>query len=98
VPPPRLMWRALRPALAKPDESCSLLVLCAIVSIAIPSFYAFVLSIGSAPISSRLNAGAGGSFTCRSKGFFEVFANVAIAFLITRVTHIIQVNGMTDWI
>ncbi|HEY4933393.1 MAG TPA: nitric-oxide reductase large subunit [Terriglobales bacterium] len=80
-----LMWRGLKPALAKRDENYSLLMLFLISSIAIPLFYAAGLMYGQR--SSLVTAEYWRWWVVHLwvEGFFEVFATVVIAFLFTRL-------------
>jgi nitric oxide reductase subunit B len=80
-----LMWRALKPALAKGDENRSLLVLFLLSSIAIPLFYAAGLMYGQR--SNLVSAEYWRWWVVHLwvEGFFEVFATVVIAFLLTRL-------------
>lgn len=80
-----LMWRGLKPALARRDEGHSLLLLFLVSSIAIPLFYAAGLMYGSR--SNLLTAEYWRWWVVHLwvEGFFEVFATVVIAFLFTRL-------------
>ncbi|HVT94190.1 MAG TPA: nitric-oxide reductase large subunit [Bryobacteraceae bacterium] len=80
-----LMWRALRPALAKAGESRSLLVLFLIASIAIPVFYAAGLMYGERSNLVTAEYWRWWVVHLWVEGFFEVFATVVIAFLFTRL-------------
>jgi nitric oxide reductase subunit B len=80
-----LMWRALRPALAKPSESRPLLVLFLISSIAIPLFYASGLMYGQRSNLVTAEYWRWWVVHLWVEGFFEVFATVVIAFLFTRL-------------
>jgi nitric oxide reductase subunit B len=89
-----LMWRALRPALARKDESHSLLWLFVIASIAIPLFYGAGLMYGQR--SNLVSAEYWRWWVVHLwvEGFFEVFATVVIAFLFTRLK-LLSVNTAT---
>lgn len=80
-----LMWRALKPALARRDQSHSLLLMLLLSSIAIPLFYAAGLMYGER--SNLLTAEYWRWWVVHLwvEGFFEVFATVVIAFLLTRL-------------
>jgi nitric oxide reductase subunit B len=80
-----LMWRALKPALARRDQSHSLLLMFLLSSIAIPLFYAAGLMYGER--SNLLTAEYWRWWVVHLwvEGFFEVFATVVIAFLLTRL-------------
>jgi nitric oxide reductase subunit B len=80
-----LMWRGLRPALARRDENRDLLLLFLVSSIAIPLFYAAGLMYGQR--SNLLTAEYWRWWVVHLwvEGFFEVFATVVIAFLFTRL-------------
>jgi nitric oxide reductase subunit B len=80
-----LMWRALRPALAKPSESRPLLVLFLVSSIAIPLFYASGLMYGQRSNLVTAEYWRWWVVHLWVEGFFEVFATVVIAFLFTRL-------------
>jgi nitric oxide reductase subunit B len=80
-----LMWRALRPALARRDESRSLLMLFVIASVAIPLFYAAGLMYGQRSHIVRAEYWRWWVVHLWVEGFFEVFATVVIAFLFTRL-------------
>ena len=80
-----LMWRALRPALARRDSSHSLLVLFLIASIAIPLFYAAGLMYGQHSHLTTAEYWRWWVVHLWVEGFFEVFATVVIAFLFTRL-------------
>jgi nitric oxide reductase subunit B len=80
-----LMWRALRPALARKDESRSLLILFTISAIAIPLFYAAGLMYGERSHIVRAEYWRWWVVHLWVEGFFEVFATVVIAFLFTRL-------------
>jgi nitric oxide reductase subunit B len=80
-----LMWRALRPALMRRDQSYSLLLMFVVASVAIPLFYAAGLMYGQR--SNLLTAEYWRWWVVHLwvEGFFEVFATVVIAFLLTRL-------------
>jgi nitric oxide reductase subunit B len=80
-----LMWRALRPALAKAGESKSLLMLFLISSVAIPMFYAAGLMYGERSHIVTAEYWRWWVVHLWVEGFFEVFATVVIAFLFTRL-------------
>lgn len=80
-----LMWRALRPALTRRDESYSLLLLFLVASIAIPLFYASGLMYGERSHLVTAEYWRWWVVHLWVEGFFEVFATVVIAFLFTRL-------------
>ena len=80
-----LMWRALRPALARRDQSHSLLLMFLISSIAIPLFYAAGLMYGQRSHLVTAEYWRWWVVHLWVEGFFEVFATVVIAFLLTRL-------------
>ena len=80
-----LMWRALRPALAKHDQNYSLLLMFVISSIAIPLFYAAGLMYGERSNLVTAEYWRWWVVHLWVEGFFEVFATVVIAFLLTRL-------------
>ena len=80
-----LMWRGLKPALAKRDENRSLLTLFLISSIAIPLFYAAGLMYGQRSQLVTAEYWRWWVVHLWVEGFFEVFATVVIAFLFTRL-------------
>ncbi len=80
-----LMWRALRPALARGDENRSLLTMFLISSIAIPLFYAAGLMYGQRSNLVTAEYWRWWVVHLWVEGFFEVFATVVIAFLLTRL-------------
>lgn len=80
-----LMWRALKPALKRRDESRSLLILFLIASIAIPLFYAAGLMYGQRSHLVTAEYWRWWVVHLWVEGFFEVFATVVIAFLFTRL-------------
>ena len=80
-----LMWRGIRPALARRDENHSLLLLFLISSIAIPLFYAAGLMYGQRSPLITAEYWRWWVVHLWVEGFFEVFATVVIAFLLTRL-------------
>ncbi len=80
-----LMWRALKPALAKHDQSHSLLLMFLLASIAIPLFYAAGLMYGERSNLVTAEYWRWCVVHLWVEGFFEVFATVVIAFLFTRL-------------
>ena len=80
-----LMWRALRPALARRDQSHSLLLMFLLSSIAIPLFYAAGLMYGERSNLVTAEYWRWWVVHLWVEGFFEVFATVVIAFLLTRL-------------
>jgi nitric oxide reductase subunit B len=80
-----LMWRGLKPALARRDENHSLLMLFLISSIAIPLFYAAGLMYGQRSALISAEYWRWWVVHLWVEGFFEVFATVVIAFLLTRL-------------
>jgi nitric oxide reductase subunit B len=80
-----LMWRALRPALQKRDESHPLLLLFTLASIAIPTFYGAGLMYGQRSHLLTTEYWRWWVVHLWVEGFFEVFATVVIAFLFTRL-------------
>jgi nitric oxide reductase subunit B len=80
-----LMWRGLKPALARRDENRSLLTLFLISSIAIPVFYAAGLMYGQRSPLITAEYWRWWVVHLWVEGFFEVFATVVIAFLLTRL-------------
>lgn len=80
-----LMWRGLRPALAKRDENRPLLMLFLISAIAIPLFYAAGLMYGQRSPLITAEYWRWWVVHLWVEGFFEVFATVVIAFLFTRM-------------
>jgi nitric oxide reductase subunit B len=80
-----LMWRALRPALARRDESRPLLLLFTLASIAIPTFYGAGLMYGQRSHLLTTEYWRWWVVHLWVEGFFEVFATVVIAFLFTRL-------------
>jgi len=80
-----LMWRGLKPALERRDENYSLLMLFLISSIAIPLFYAAGLMYGQRSPLITAEYWRWWVVHLWVEGFFEVFATVVIAFLLTRL-------------
>ena len=80
-----LMWRALKPALVKRDENHALLTMFLISSIAIPLFYAAGLMYGQRSNLVTAEYWRWWVVHLWVEGFFEVFATVVIAFLLTRL-------------
>jgi len=80
-----LMWRALLPALQKRDQSHSLLTMFVVSSIAIPLFYAAGLMYGQRSNLVTAEYWRWWVVHLWVEGFFEVFATVVIAFLLTRL-------------
>jgi nitric oxide reductase subunit B len=80
-----LMWRALRPALQKRDQSHALLTMFLVSSIAIPLFYAAGLMYGQRSNLVTAEYWRWWVVHLWVEGFFEVFATVVIAFLLTRL-------------
>ncbi len=80
-----LMWRGLKPALARKDENYSLLMLFLVSSIAIPLFYAAGLMYGQRSPLITAEYWRWWVVHLWVEGFFEVFATVVIAFLFTRL-------------
>ncbi|HEY3930283.1 MAG TPA: nitric-oxide reductase large subunit [Candidatus Koribacter sp.] len=80
-----LMYRALKPALAKRDENYPLLMLFLVSSIAIPTFYAAGLMYGQRSHLVTAEYWRWWVVHLWVEGFFEVFATVVIAFLFTRL-------------
>ena len=80
-----LMWRALGPALRKKDESHALLTMFVVSSIAIPLFYAAGLMYGQRSNLVTAEYWRWWVVHLWVEGFFEVFATVVIAFLLTRL-------------
>ena len=81
-----LMWRGLRPGLAKTRSTtarCWLMFL--ISSIAIPLFYAAGLMYGQRSNLATAEYWRWWVVHLWVEGFFEVFATVVIAFLLTRM-------------
>ena len=80
-----LMWRGLKPALARRDENRSLLMLFLVASIAIPVFYAAGLMYGQRSPLITAEYWRWWVVHLWVEGFFEVFATVVITFLLTRL-------------
>src|SRR5581483_4766570 len=80
-----LMWRGLKPALARRDENFSLLMLFIAASIAIPLFYGAGLMYGQRSPLITAEYWRWWVVHLWVEGFFEVFATVVIAFLFTRL-------------
>jgi nitric oxide reductase subunit B len=80
-----LMWRALWPALARHDQNYSLLLMFLLSSIAIPLFYAAGLMYGERSNLVTAEYWRWWVVHLWVEGFFEVFATVVIAFLLTRL-------------
>ena len=80
-----LMWRGLKPALARRDNSHALLTMFVISSIAIPLFYAAGLMYGQRSNLVTAEYWRWWVVHLWVEGFFEVFATVVIAFLLTRL-------------
>jgi nitric oxide reductase subunit B len=89
-----LMWRGLKPALARRDENHSLLLLFLISSIAIPVFYAAGLMYGQRSPLITVEYWRWWVVHLWVEGFFEVFATVVIAFLLTRLK-LLSINTAT---
>jgi len=80
-----LMYRGLKPALARHDENHSLLTLFLLSSIAIPVFYAAGLMYGEHSSLTTAEYWRWWVVHLWVEGFFEVFATAVIAFLFTRL-------------
>ncbi|HEX4854906.1 cbb3-type cytochrome c oxidase subunit I, partial [Arenimonas sp.] len=80
-----LMWRGIKPALARRDSSRSLLLLFTIASIAIPMFYAAGLMYGERSHVAVAEYWRWWVVHLWVEGFFEVFATAVIAFLFTKL-------------
>ena len=80
-----LMWRGLKPAIAKRDQNHSLLLMFLVSSIAIPLFYAAGLMYGARSNLVTAEYWRWWVVHLWVEGFFEVFATVVIAFLLTRL-------------
>ena len=80
-----LMWRGLKPALARRDHNYSLLLMFLLSSIAIPLFYAAGLMYGQRSNLVAAEYWRWWVVHLWVEGFFEVFATVVIAFLLTRL-------------
>ncbi len=80
-----LMWRALRPALARRDKNYSLLSLFLVASVAIPLLYGAGLLYRQQSNLVTAEYWRWWVVHLWVEGFFEVFATVVIAFLFTRL-------------
>ena len=80
-----LMWRGLKPALARKDETRPLLLLFVVSAIAIPLFYAAGFMYGHHSNLPTAEYWRWWVVHLWVEGFFEVFATVVIAFLFTRL-------------
>ncbi|MFZ2489973.1 MAG: nitric-oxide reductase large subunit [Thermoanaerobaculia bacterium] len=80
-----LMWRGIRPALARRDSSRSLLMLFTVSAVAIPMFYGAGLMYGQRSHVAVAEYWRWWVVHLWVEGFFEVFATVVIAFLFTRL-------------
>jgi len=80
-----LVWRALKPALVRRDDSHALLLMFLLSSIAIPLFYAAGLMYGQRSNLVTAEYWRWWVVHLWVEGFFEVFATVVIAFLLTRL-------------
>jgi len=80
-----LMWRGIKPALARGGENFSLLMLFVAASIAIPLFYGAGLMYGKRTPLITAEYWRWWVVHLWVEGFFEVFATVVIAFLFTRL-------------
>ncbi|HUJ23347.1 MAG TPA: nitric-oxide reductase large subunit [Bryobacteraceae bacterium] len=80
-----LMWRSLKPALVRRDQNYSLLLMFLLSSIAIPLFYAAGLMYGERSNLVTAEYWRWWVVHLWVEGFFEVFATVVIAFLLTRL-------------
>ena len=89
-----LMWRGIKPALARRDNTRSLLMLFTIASIAIPMFYAAGLMYGERSHVAVAEYWRWWVVHLWVEGFFEVFATVVIAFLFTRL-QLLRVEAAT---
>ena len=89
-----LMFRALKPALVRNDESRPLMVLFLISSIAIPLFYAAGLMYGQRSELVTAEYWRWWVVHLWVEGFFEVFATVVIAFLFTRL-NLLEIRSAT---
>jgi nitric oxide reductase subunit B len=88
-----LMYRGLKPALARRDENHSLLTLFLVSSIAIPVFYGAGLMYGQHSPLITAEYWRWWVVHLWVEGFFEVFATVVIAFLFTRLKLLSVVTG-----
>ena len=89
-----LMFRALKPALVRKDESQPLMVMFLISSIAIPLFYAAGLMYGQRSELVTAEYWRWWVVHLWVEGFFEVFATVVIAFLFTRL-NLLEIRSAT---
>jgi nitric oxide reductase subunit B len=89
-----LMWRGMKPAIARKDENHSLLMLFLVSSVAIPLFYAAGLMYGQRSHITTAEYWRWWVVHLWVEGFFEVFATVVIAFLFTRL-RLIAVRSAT---
>lgn len=89
-----LMIRALRPALARKNESRPLMLLFLISSIAIPLFYAAGLMYGQKSELVTAEYWRWWVVHLWVEGFFEVFATVVIAFLFTSL-NLLEIRSAT---
>jgi nitric oxide reductase subunit B len=89
-----LMWRGMKPAIARKDENHSLLMLFLVSSVAIPVFYAAGLMYGQRSHITTAEYWRWWVVHLWVEGFFEVFATVVIAFLFTRL-RLIAVRSAT---
>ena len=80
-----LVYRGLKPALARRDENHSLLTLFLLSSIAIPVFYAAGLMYGQHSSLTTAEYWRWWVVHLWVEGFFEVFATAVIAFLFARL-------------
>jgi nitric oxide reductase subunit B len=80
-----LMFRSIRPALARKDEQRPILILFLISSAAIASFYAAALMYGKHTNLAVAEYWRWWVVHLWVEGFFEVFASVVIAFLFARL-------------
>jgi len=80
-----LMWRSLKPALVKNNGNHALLLMFIIASAAIPLFYAAGLMYGQRSNLVTAEYWRWWVVHLWVEGFFEVFATVVIAFLLTRL-------------
>ncbi len=80
-----LIWRAIRPALARRREDRTLLVLFLVASAAIAVFYAAALGYGRSTNLAIAEYWRWWVVHLWVEGFFEVFATVVIAFLFARL-------------
>src|SRR5205823_5053670 len=90
-----LMYRALKPALKRRDESRSLLLLFLVSSIAIPLFYGAGLMYGQRSHLITAEYWRWWVVHLWVEGFFEVFATVVIAFLFSRL-QLIRASAATQ--